>query len=260
MKRFILPVLFAIVLLLMAFKEFGQKSNNSLEHEETVFESVDDGIVVLELFTSQGCSSCPPADALLERVKTDYPKNVFVLSYHVDYWNYIGWEDPFGRKTYTLKQQKYNRKFKSNSNYTPQLVVNGEEHFVGSNSAKITDAIGRYKAKESKNRLVLSGRKKDRKIHFDYDINGGLANQQLRAVLLLDERITKVTRGENRNRTLTNSNIVVAEKYLPISGNKGSDFMEIPSIVNDNDKMSIMLLVQDENLAINAAAKFELRD
>lgn len=259
MKRLILPVLFAVVLIFMAFKEFSQTRSINNEEKETSTKTFNDGIVVLELFTSQGCSSCPPADVLLEKVKIDYPKSVFALSYHVDYWNYIGWEDPFSKKAYTIKQQEYNRKFKSKSNYTPQLVVNGEEHFVGSNSAKINDVIERYRNQGINNSVALTGRKEDGKIYFDYEINGELANRQLRAVLVLDERITRVSRGENRNRTLKNSNIVVAEKYIKIPGNKGSDFIEIPSIVTNGEKISIMLLIQDENLNINGAAKVELK-
>ena len=259
MKRLILPVLFAIVLSFMAFKEFSQTRPKCNEEKETNSIASNDGIVVLELFTSQGCSSCPPADVLMEKVKSNYPKNVFALSYHVDYWNYIGWEDPFSKKAYTVKQQEYNIKFKSKSNYTPQLVVNGKEHFVGSNSIKISDAIERYRDQEINNNILLRGRKEDEKIYFDFEINGELANKQLRAVLVLDERITKVERGENRNRTLKNSNIVIAEKYIEIPGNKGSDFIEIPSIVTNGEKLSIMLLIQDENLNINGAAKVELK-
>ena len=93
-------------------------------------------IVVLELFTSQGCSSCPPADALLNEVKYKYSNNqVIALSYHVDYWNYIGWKDPFSKKEFSDKQRAYSSKFYSNSIYTPQIVVNGKEHFVGSKTA-----------------------------------------------------------------------------------------------------------------------------
>ena len=259
MKRLILPVLFAIVLIFMAFKEFSQIGPKCNEEKETHSIASNDGIVVLELFTSQGCSSCPPADLLLEKVKSDYPKTVFALSYHVDYWNYIGWDDPFSNKAYTIKQREYNRNFKSKGNYTPQLVVNGVEHFVGSNSAKINDAIERFTQQEIKNSVALTGRREDGKIYFDYEINGTLVNKQLRAVLVLDERITKVSLGENRNRTLKNSNIVIAEKYIEISGNKGSDFIEIPSIVTNGEKLSIILLIQDENLYINGAAKVELK-
>lgn len=132
MKRLILPSLFALVLVFMAFKEFNYSKSVASNNKTTTAKVSDNGIVVLELFTSQGCSSCPAADVQLEEAKKNYPERVFALSYHVDYWNYIGWEDPFSKKAYTFKQREYNQKFRSSSNYTPQLVVNGKEHFGGS--------------------------------------------------------------------------------------------------------------------------------
>jgi len=85
-------------------------------------------VVVLELFTSQGCSSCPKADELLSEVRDGAANenvDVIVLSYHVDYWNYIGWKDPYSKKAYSNKQRAYSGKFNSSSIYTPQIVVNG---------------------------------------------------------------------------------------------------------------------------------------
>merc|ERR1711974_381951 len=95
-----------------------------------------DQVVLLELFTSQGCSSCPSADRLLDKTLANH-KNVIGLSYHVDYWNYMGWKDPFSSKVYSNYQRAYGSKFKSSSIYTPQLVVNGSSHFTGSDALKL---------------------------------------------------------------------------------------------------------------------------
>ena len=104
----------------------------------TVDDKKHDAVVVLELFTSQGCSSCPSADVLLEKVSNEFAnKNVYTLSYHVDYWNYIGWTDPFSKKEFTQKQRDYAQKFRDNQIYTPAVVVNGKEHFVGSDRSKM---------------------------------------------------------------------------------------------------------------------------
>lgn len=187
-------------------------------------------VIVLELFTSQGCSSCPPADQLLNEVKQKFPEKVFALSYHVDYWNYIGWKDPFSRPEFSTKQRFYNSKFKSQGNYTPQLVVNGREHFVGSNHTKVYKAITRTKNLTSTNQIEISNIKDNgTKVNFDYKIDGHNSDLNIRAVLVLDERTTRVTRGENSSRTLKNSNIVVAEKYLGKTAGKG--FINIPALV-----------------------------
>ncbi|WP_190808425.1 thioredoxin family protein [Flagellimonas sp. S3867] len=217
-------------------------------------------VVVLELFTSQGCSSCPPADMLLERAKKQYPEEVFALSYHVDYWNYIGWEDPFSKSIFTRKQRDYNRKFKYRSNYTPQLVVNGKEHFVGSNSSKLTSNIATYRTEKTANKVVLKNVvTSDFGISFDFGVNGNLERKQLRAVLVLDERTTSVKRGENRNRTLKNSNIVVAEKYIALQSSGGKSSISIPNIVSKGEDLTLMLLVEADNLDVTAAAKASVK-
>ena len=120
-----------------------------------------ESVVVLELFTSQGCSSCPSADVLLDKVRNEYKsENVFTLSYHVDYWDYIGWKDPFSQKQFTEKQRSYAQKFNDNRIYTPAVVVNGKEHFVGSNRSKMYAKIKEYQQKKIKHdifRFLQSG-------------------------------------------------------------------------------------------------------
>src|SRR5687767_14525236 len=99
--------------------------------------------VVVELFTSQGCSSCPSADALLRRIAAD-PKlrgKVIPLAYHVDYWNHLGWRDPFSSREWSQRQGDYVRAMKLSSAYTPQIVVNGVREMVGSNSFQVYRAI-----------------------------------------------------------------------------------------------------------------------
>ena len=117
------------------------------------YDSEIDNIVVLELFTSQGCSSCPPADRLLDEVKND---KIIALSYHVDYWNYIGWDDPFSAKKYTERQKLYSNKFNSSTIYTPQLVINGQEHIVGSNKSLLYTKLRYYSKKKNLNTVRLS--------------------------------------------------------------------------------------------------------
>lgn len=253
-KRIITPTIGLTILFFATILFLSNKSvTNKIKLED---ESGYDPIVVLELFTSQGCSSCPSADMLLDEVKQQYPNTVFVLSYHVDYWNYIGWEDPFSKSVYTKKQRFYNKKFRYGSNYTPQLVVNGKEHFVGSNRSKLTSKISEYGKLKVDNKIIISNAKKvDGLVSFDYKIEGGLKNKQLRAVLVLDERTTSVKRGENRNRVLKNSNIVVAEKFIELENSMGRGAIKIPSLVAEKDKITLLLLTENEVADITGADK-----
>jgi len=204
--------------------------------------------VVLELFTSQGCSSCPPADKLLKEVRSD---NVIALSYHVDYWDYIGWKDPFASEKYTNRQRQYGAKFNSSTIYTPQVVVNGREHFVGSDERKLKAKIKQYSGMKSAINIEITETKLGlSNVAFSYEVDGELNDNYLRILLVMDERITQVKRGENRNRTLINNNIVVAEQRFKLENNKGNGRIQIPKIVNEEDAISLVLVVEKYNLDI----------
>jgi hypothetical protein len=119
--------------------------------------------VLIELFTSEGCSDCPPADALLQKLDRIQPVtgvDVIVLSEHVDYWNSIGWKDPYSSHKYSERQTAYGDKFRLSSIYTPQMVVDGQFQFVGSDEREAIRAI-QSAAKTEKAQLTLSS------IHFD---------------------------------------------------------------------------------------------
>ena len=100
----------------------------------------------MELFTSEGCSSCPPANALLERITQRTRKQglrVYPLSFHVDYWNELGWKDPFSDTAYTRRQRQYGQAMALSSIYTPQMIVNGTDQFVGHRQAIADKSIGK---------------------------------------------------------------------------------------------------------------------
>ncbi len=256
MKNIYILLIVGLGFVIMAFTaNIETKEEVSIDTEVGVYEP----IVVLELFTSQGCSSCPSADRLLQQVKKEYQNEVFALSYHVDYWNYIGWEDPFSDAKYARKQRKYNIKFRNNSNYTPQVVVNGKEHFVGSSATKLYTKIKGYSKVKSANKIELNKVNNSAdKVAFNYEVAGAIENKVLRALLVIDQRSTNVKRGENRNKTLHNSNIVVSEKIIPLSTDNGHVDIAIPEVVTTADKLNLIVLVERENYDITGAVKQHL--
>ncbi len=217
-------------------------------------------VVVLELFTSQGCSSCPPADELLDTIQKETEDiTVIGLSYHVDYWNYIGWKDPFSKKSFSEKQRQYSQKFNNSSMYTPQIVVNGSAHFVGSNVMEMHRKLRKYSKMDAENKVEITAlEKRQGVIGFDYGILGDIDNKMLRTVLVIEERHTKIPRGENRNRTLKNSNIVVSESYTELKTSEGKVLIEIPDLVNNSDQLKLICVIQNTDLKIVGSSQLKL--
>ena len=213
-------------------------------------------IVVLELFTSQSCSSCPPADVLLKDIKSKYDhQQVYVLSYHVDYWNRLGWKDPFSKPEFSDYQRRYATKFNSNSIYTPQLVVNGRIHFTGSNEYKAYSAIKKYLNEESLSTVIIRNiERTEDSIEVTYNFEAKEA-KSITFVLLVDEKKTNVSRGENRNKTIINSN-VVADK-VDRDKNEGVIFLTIPDWVNTTDKLSVIAYVKDDDQNVIGGTKHD---
>ncbi|MDX2151767.1 MAG: DUF1223 domain-containing protein [Bryobacteraceae bacterium] len=170
--------------------------------------------VLVELFTSQGCSSCPPADRLLERLDREQPvagADILVLSEHVDYWNHIGWTDPFSSPLYSERQQRYARQFRLDSVYTPQMVVDGITQFVGSDQNRAEAAI-RSAAEAPKKSVtaVLHGSR------LSVKVDGREAGEKVWVAAARESGSSDVVRGENRGRRLVH--VAVAERLMEVGG------------------------------------------
>lgn len=156
---------------------------------------------VLELYTSQGCSSCPPADELAAKYATD--PNLVVLTLPVTYWDYLGWKDTYAKKAFTERQYSYAALRGDRSVYTPQVVVNGYDHAVGSNAREINKLLKRRSLPVDVN-IVSKG--KDMIIDVD-----GLSSYEAGTIwiaLIKQKGAVSIGRGENRNREVTYTNIV----------------------------------------------------
>ena len=164
--------------------------------------------VLVELFTSEGCSSCPPADELLRKVnghKTTGGQLIVGISEHVSYWNGLGWKDPFSDELYTSRQNDYGTHFGLGSVYTPQMVVNGREQFVGSDSRALQAALTAESQRKQIPLRIDAAQIKDNKVMFAYTASDLPAKGalQLIAVLVDDLDQSSVLRGENSGRKLT---------------------------------------------------------
>ena len=172
--------------------------------DQLVPPTVDDSPVVVELFTSQGCSSCPPADAYLGQLSQRH--DVLPLAFHVNYWDYIGWKDPFASDVATERQYSYGHALGLNMVYTPQMVVGGIHDAVGSDQNAVRHAID-MDASRSKLKLVVT---RDASGGYRVQIPAGQAGPTATVWLALFDHAhkTQVERGENSGSTLTEFNIV----------------------------------------------------
>jgi hypothetical protein len=190
---------------------------------QTSAQSTTDRVpVIAELFTSEGCSSCPPADALLEMWLQEQPlKGVFVvpLSEHVTYWDHQGWKDPFSAQQYTARQQQYGIRFNLDSIYTPQLVIDGTREFVGSDKRAIERALTDA-AKTPKPALKVTATVNDGSLNMTASGPGLTAEKDAELVFAVteDHLVIDVPRGENAKRTLKHSGVV---RWLSSAGDSG---------------------------------------
>jgi hypothetical protein len=158
---------------------------------------------VVELFTSQGCSSCPPADALINEVapRTD----VIALTYNITYWDYLGWRDTLGRDEHTARQEAYAHQFRDRK-YTPQLVVDGASHLPGSRVSKSRRTIDEQAASVADSPALTTSITAD-----GLALNAAAAGDGIAAVWLVQydtAHEVEITRGENAGETITYSNVV----------------------------------------------------
>jgi hypothetical protein len=159
--------------------------------------------VVVELYTSQGCSSCPPADALLEKLAQR--DDVIALGLHVDYWDYIGWKDVFADHRFTLRQRGYAQAGQRRTVYTPQMIIQGQSQVLGTHPKDVAMVIASYQ--EQPGQVQLRLHRRDGRLNI---IGNGRAKGPLvvQMVTYEPEAITAITRGENAGRTLTYANVV----------------------------------------------------
>ena len=204
---------------------------------------------LVELFTSEGCSSCPPADRLLGRIAEEASRsgqNVFALAFHVDYWDYLGWTDRFARPEFGHRQRWYAAAARADGVYTPQIVVNGVAAFSGFDERRISAAVAEALAKTPAVSLVVDAIL-DRSTHA---VEVRVAGARLPGGATVDVAVvedglsTRVLRGENADEVLHHSRVVRAFGTLSPGATTGEVVLEVPPDLV-GDRSSVVAFAQD---------------
>ncbi len=208
--------------------------------------------VLVELFTSQGCSSCPPAEAWLNREGMELFRQgrILPLAFHVDYWDYLGWKDPFSSGTFTQRQRVYAQALASDSLYTPEMVVGGQVGFVGSDGDRARDEIaaaGKSTTGTIQLKKIAYGKE------LEITLPPGFPEQGMRLYLAVFENglTTQVARGENAGRTLMENFVVRRLVEIPIkAGPLRVPLPEMPQ--GDPARQGATVFVQDAAMRVLA--------
>jgi len=204
--------------------------------------------VVVELFTSQGCSSCPPADAYVGKLSTR--ADVLALSFHVDYWDDLGWRDRFALAESVKRQNLYARNLGRSSVYTPQLVVDGRDDSVGSDGKAVARALS-----ENRDGVPVGVSVRDAEVLVEIGAQPGVPPSDVMLVAYLRHAVSAIGRGENAGRTLEEFNVVRNLRTLGVWKGQTQSF-RVPVASLPSDATDVAVLVQPSGQApiIGAAA------
>jgi hypothetical protein len=204
-------------------------------------------LTVVELFTSQGCSSCPPADHVLGELAQEW--DIIALSYHVDYWDYMGWKDVFGRPENSQRQRIYAHRMKNKNVYTPQMIINGTADVVGSRPMDVAKAV--LNAKKSTMPVSVKITPVAQGLLVSAVSNGLQAGSyDLIAAAITPKAEVQIKRGENRGKTIRYVNVV--RNFKPIGQlSNGQASLTVPAI--DGAKLAVIVQAKGQGPIVGAA-------
>ncbi len=207
---------------------------------------------VIELFTSQGCSSCPKADALLAKyaVRSD----LIALSLPVDYWDHLGWKDTLANPKNSARQKRYVKALGSGNVYTPQMVINGIAQAIGSHKADIDKAIAETSKRLNASRVAVSAANSDNRVVVEIGEGKAVAPATIWLVVVSPQVDVQIKRGENRGRVLTYHNVV--RDIAPVGMWSGKSMrIELPASVmtKAGDRCAVLLQGDDGGRILGAA-------
>ncbi len=214
-------------------------------------EAAPNKVVVLELFTSQGCSSCPPADALLRRLSAS-DATILPLSFHVDYWDHLGWKDPFSSRENTDRQKAYRISLGESQIYTPQLVVNGAQSMVGSQETIVQQALTKARA-ENQTVDVAINSGADGQLNVVVTPHNNPGDAEILEVRYSRHAMTEVANGENGGRKLENINNVISLRHIgDIDNNSVTFALAKPDLTQEG----VAIIIQQKNLGAIVGAAY----
>ena len=204
------------------------------------------GVAVVELFTSEGCSSCPPADAVLRDLAAradETGEAIYALSFHVDYWDRLGWADPYSDPAHTARQRATAAAggFDAGRVFTPAMIVGGAGGFVGSNRRTAEVRVAEALATPPPATVRLSARGEGGAVSVRYAVEGAPEGARLHLALVQDEAAQDVTRGENRGRRLSHARVVRA--FATVAAGRGTATLGAPADL-DLDGSRVVAYVQ----------------
>ncbi|MCD9187922.1 MAG: DUF1223 domain-containing protein [Pyrinomonadaceae bacterium] len=239
----------------------SQKTKNE---QETPIENRSKNFVLVELFTSEGCSSCPPADKNLSFIEKEQPymqAEVVTLAFHVDYWDYIGWKDVFASPLFTKRQEIYSQKLKLDSTYTPQMIVDGKTQFVGSDAGKAANAIVNAAKDEKAKVEILPENNK-----FRIKISDIPKHENATVYLAISENnlASSVKNGENSGRKLEHSSVVRELKAIgniapEQSGFENESVVEISKNWKKEDVKLVVFVQENESRKIIGVSRINAK-
>jgi hypothetical protein len=216
-------------------------------------------VAVVELFTSESCSSCPPADRLLTELVDEARRDgrpLYALSFHVAYWNSLGWEDPFSKESFSQRQRTYAQQLGARM-YTPQMIVNGRHAFVGSDERTARRRIREALATAAPTRIDLAVRRAGPQA-VTVRLRGTALPQEAVACVAVVERglSRRVTAGENAGRTLHHDNVVRVFRRTDLAGPAATDTLRLalPEAL-DAGAASVIAYVQDASMHVQGAVQ-----
>lgn len=227
--------------------------------------------IIIELFTSQGCSSCPPADRLLARLEADLElkDRVLPLAFHVDYWNSIGWQDPFSSELWSRRQERYAQSLATGRLYTPQLVVAGRDHCVGSRESQVRDLIEDELARPTAARVRIASLDRSEatlSVTAAAELEGSVSGPQELMVALVESGLsTQVQSGENAHRTLENERVVRRLESVArldpttATGVQGTAEFSLDPSWNPQELEVVAFLQDRDEMVIHGAAEGKVR-
>ena len=217
-------------------------------------------IIVVELFTSEGCSGCPPVDRLLSSIvnAADEDAEVLGLSFHVDYWDYIGWQDPYASQAFTLRQRAYARKFGLRTIYTPQMIVNGKHEFVGSSQQEWNRALSQESNSIQTVEIEVSKLSRTSTSVSFFVKSRNRTDSQINVAIVEKNLSQDVKRGENSGRKLMHDNVVRAFATRHFDGKENKFTLDIPQDLKIKDASLIIYAQAGDTWKISAAKLISL--